>query len=29
VAAVYFVMCWPLSLLAGHMERRQAAALAR
>ena len=29
VAAVYFVLCWPLSLLAGHMERRQAAALAR
>ena len=29
VAAVYFVLCWPLSLLAGRMERRQAAALAR
>ena len=29
VAAIYFVLCWPLSLLAGHMERRQAAALAR
>ena len=29
VAAIYFVLCWPLSLLAAHMERRQAAALAR
>ncbi|WP_427914506.1 amino acid ABC transporter permease [Ramlibacter sp. MMS24-I3-19] len=29
VAAVYFALCWPLSLLAGWMERRQAAALAR
>ncbi|GAB3626510.1 amino acid ABC transporter permease [Pandoraea terrae] len=29
VAAVYFVLCWPLSLLAARMERRQAAALAR
>ena len=29
VAAIYFVLCWPLSLLAGQMERRQAAALAR
>jgi polar amino acid transport system permease protein len=29
VAAIYFVLCWPLSLLAGHMERRQARALAR
>ena len=29
VAAIYFVLCWPLSLLAGRMERRQAAALAR
>ncbi|NMM06180.1 amino acid ABC transporter permease [Polaromonas sp.] len=29
VAAIYFVLCWPLSLLASHMERRQAAALAR
>jgi polar amino acid transport system permease protein len=29
VAAVYFMLCWPLSLLAGRMERRQAAALAR
>lgn len=29
VAAIYFVLCWPLSLLAASMERRQAAALAR
>jgi len=29
VAAIYFLLCWPLSLLAAHMERRQAAALAR
>jgi polar amino acid transport system permease protein len=29
VAAIYFILCWPLSLLAGWMERRQAAALAR
>ncbi len=29
VAGIYFVLCWPLSLLAGHMERRQAAALTR
>lgn len=29
VAAIYFVLCWPLSLLAGHMERRRAATLAR
>ena len=29
VAAIYFVLCWPLSLLAGHMERRLAAATAR
>ncbi len=29
VAAIYFVLCWPLSLLAGRMERRRAAALAR
>lgn len=28
VAAIYFVLCWPLSLLAAHMERRQAVALA-
>jgi polar amino acid transport system permease protein len=29
VAAIYFVLCWPLSLLAGHMERRLAVANAR
>ena len=29
VAANYFVLCWPLSLLAARMERRQIAALAR
>src|SRR5262249_46688294 len=29
VALIYFVLCWPLSLLAGQMERRRAAALAR
>ena len=29
VAAIYFVMCWPLSLLAAHMERKRARALAR
>jgi polar amino acid transport system permease protein len=29
VAAIYFVICWPLSLLAAHMERRGARALAR
>ena len=29
VAAIYFVLCWPLSLMAAHMERRQAAALTR
>jgi len=29
VAAIYFVMCWPLSLLAGHMERRLASTLTR
>ena len=29
VAAIYFGLCWPLSLLASRMERRQAAALAR
>lgn len=29
VALIYFALCWPLSLLAGRMERRQAAALAR
>jgi polar amino acid transport system permease protein len=29
VAAIYFVLCWPLSLLAARMERKRAAALAR
>ncbi|MDQ5845560.1 MAG: amino acid ABC transporter permease, partial [Acidobacteriota bacterium] len=29
VAAIYFVLCWPLSLVATRMERRQAAALSR
>jgi polar amino acid transport system permease protein len=29
VAAIYFALCWPLSLLAAAMERRRAAALAR
>jgi len=29
VAAIYFVLCWPLSLLAARMERRHAAALSR
>lgn len=29
VALIYFALCWPLSLLAGRIERRQAAALAR
>ena len=29
VAAIYFLLCWPLSLLAARMERRQAAALSR
>ena len=29
VAAIYFVLCWPLSLIASHMERRQKAALSR
>ena len=29
VAAIYFVLCWPMSLLAARMERRQAAALTR
>ncbi len=29
VAAIYFVLCWPLSLLAARMERRRAAALSR
>jgi polar amino acid transport system permease protein len=29
VAALYFLLCWPLSLLAGRMERRLAIAQAR
>lgn len=29
VAAIYFVICWPLSLLAQYIERRGAVALAR
>lgn len=29
VATIYFGLCWPLSLLAARMERRQAAAVAR
>ena len=29
VAGIYFALCWPLSLLAAHMERRHAAALTR
>ncbi|HVR48323.1 MAG TPA: amino acid ABC transporter permease [Pseudorhodoferax sp.] len=29
VAAIYFVICWPLSLLAARMEKRRAAALTR
>ncbi|HVL46139.1 MAG TPA: amino acid ABC transporter permease [Acidovorax sp.] len=29
VAALYFVICWPLSLLAARMERQRAQALAR
>ena len=29
VAAIYFVICWPLSLLAQYIERRRAVALAR
>jgi len=29
VAGIYFALCWPLSLLAARMERRQAQALAR
>jgi polar amino acid transport system permease protein len=29
VAAIYFAICWPLSLLAGRMERKRAQALAR
>ncbi|HSD38861.1 MAG TPA: amino acid ABC transporter permease [Rhodocyclaceae bacterium] len=29
VAAIYFLICWPLSLLAARMERKRAQALAR
>ena len=29
VAALYFLICWPLSLLAARMERKRARALAR
>ena len=29
VAAIYFALCWPLSLMAARMERRHTAALAR
>lgn len=29
VAVLYFAICWPLSLLAAHMERKRARALAR
>lgn len=29
VAAIYFAICWPLSLAAAHMERKRARALAR
>ena len=29
VAAIYFALCWPLSLMAARMERRHAAALTR
>ena len=29
VASIYFVLCWPLSLVASRMERKQAQALAR
>jgi len=29
VALIYFVLCWPLSLLAAHLERRLSAGLAR
>ncbi len=29
VGAVYFALCWPLSLWASHIERRRAAVLAR
>ena len=29
VGAIYFALCWPLSLLAGRIEKRSAAALSR
>jgi len=29
VAAIYFALCWPLSLMAARIERRQTAAMAR
>ncbi|NYT63838.1 amino acid ABC transporter permease [Alcaligenaceae bacterium] len=29
VAVIYFLLCWPLSLLAAHMERRLAMSLSR
>lgn len=29
VAALYFIICWPLSLLTAHMERKRARVLAR
>ena len=29
VAAIYFVICWPLSLMAARMERKRARSLAR
>ena len=29
VGAIYFALCWPLSLWAGHIEKRSAAVLAR
>ncbi|MFW7344019.1 amino acid ABC transporter permease [Pollutimonas sp. H1-120] len=29
VAVIYFLLCWPLSLLAGYMERRLALSLSR
>ena len=29
VAAIYFVLCWPLSIVAARMERQHAAALTR
>jgi len=29
VAGIYFMLCWPLSLLAAQMERRRAASMAR